>query len=167
MQNELNGMRITDRVLEATHTRWLMKSDLHLRAARPDIEGQESVTWHRESFYGCPASTLNIWMPVINCTPENSVRYVPGSEEIPDERIIVTSESDPTVTRGSDGSKIGLLYEPKQIIGGVDFSTVKTLNVPYGMVAIFSGQLIHGAAINKTSGVRFSIDFRIIPKRTT
>jgi len=164
IQDDLNEMRLADRILEATRTRWLMRSNVHLRAARPNVEGQESVTWHRESFYGCPTNTMNVWMPVLNCTSENSVKYVPGSEQIPDESIVLASENDPSVQKNSDGSKIGLLYEPKHIVGGVDLGLAKTMTVPYGMVAIFSGQLIHGAAVNKTDGVRFSVDFRFLPK---
>jgi len=164
IQDELNETRLADRILEATRTRWLMRSSLHLRAARPNVDGQESVTWHRESFYGCPANTMNVWMPVLNCTEENSIKYVPGSESIPNEMIKVVSEDDPEINKNSDGSKIGLLYAPKTIVDGVDFSQAKTMTVPCGMVAIFSGQTIHGAAVNETDSIRFSIDFRFLPK---
>jgi len=164
IQDDLNETRLADRILEATRTRWLMRSGVHLRAARPNVEGQESVTWHRESFYGCPTNTMNVWMPVLNCTSENSVKYVPGSETIPNERFILSVQKDKDVEKNSDGSKIGLLYEPQSIVSGVDFSLAKTMTVPYGMVAIFSGQLIHGAAVNKTDGIRFSVDFRFLPK---
>lgn len=167
MQDELNARRYADRILKAINITALMRSDLYLRAARPNREEQEAVTWHRESFYGCPKTTLNVWMPILNCTKENSIRYVPGSEEIADEAIQLSQEEDASVPRGSAGHSIGLLYAPKTIIGGVDFSLAKSMYVPEGMVSVFPGELIHGAAQNKSDDIRFSVDFRILAKAFT
>ena len=38
--------------------------------------------------------------------------------------------------------------------------------VPEGCSSVFSGNLIHGAAINYDKKIRFSVDFRIIAKKT-
>ena len=142
----------------------MVQSNLYLRAARPNMAGQEAVDWHRESFYGCQPQAWNIWMPVMNCTPENSIRYVPGSAAIPDENIKLAEGESDGVERFSSGHKIGLLYAPKTIVGGVDFSTAKTFDVKEGEVAVFPSSLIHGAAQNKTDKIRFSIDFRVIAR---
>lgn len=138
----------------------MVQSNLYLRAARP--QPQESVGWHRESFYGCQPQALNVWIPVLNVTPENAIRYVPGSAVIPDERIVTEADDPGAVEKGSNGHKIGLLYAPKRIVGGVDFSTARAFDVPSGSLAVFSSQLIHGAAENRTDHIRFSIDFRVI-----
>ena len=37
--------------------------------------------------------------------------------------------------------------------------------VPYHSSSIFSGNLVHGAAINKSNSIRFSIDFRVISEK--
>ncbi len=142
----------------------MVQSNLYLRATRPVKTGQEAVGWHRESFYGSPPEACNFWMPVANVTPENALRYIPGSERIPDEDIVTASDDDPTVQRGSAGHKIGLLYAPKRIVSGVDFNRIETMKVPYGEVALFPGALIHGAAANDTGKIRFSVDFRYVAK---
>lgn len=143
----------------------LVQSNLYLRATRPLVRGQENVGWHRETFYGCPPETINVWVPVQNCTADNCMHYIPGSESIPDSEIVTVSEEDPTTPRHSKGHKIGLLYAPKRIVSGVDLSTAVPMEVPIGSAAIFSGQVIHGAATNRTKEIRFSVDFRVIAKR--
>lgn len=137
---------------------------LYLRAARPNVEGQESVGWHREEFYGSPRGTLNFWMPVRGVTVGNSIQYIPDSDQIPDEDILIEREPDPVIEKGSAGNEIGLLYAPKHIVGGVDFTKAQPMVVPFGSAAIFSGSLIHGAAVNRGPEIRFSIDFRICPE---
>src|SRR6266516_89388 len=151
----LSGILASDRILVQSH--------LYLRATRPVRGGQESVGWHRESFYGSSVETaVNFWVPILNVTIENTLLYVPDSHLIPDEAIVTKNEEDPTVRRGSAGHRIGLLYSPKRIISGVDFSTQCPFVVLPGEAAIFSGQLIHGAALNRSDKIRFSADLRLI-----
>ncbi len=143
--------------------RIMVQSHLYLRATRPMRGGQESVGWHRESFYGSSVETaVNFWLPILNVTIENTLLYVPDSHLIPDEAIVTENEEDPTVQRGSAAHRIGLLYSPKRIVSGVDFSTHRPFIVLPGEAAIFSGQLIHGSAVNKSDKIRFSADFRLI-----
>jgi ectoine hydroxylase-related dioxygenase (phytanoyl-CoA dioxygenase family) len=142
----------------------LVQSNLYLRAARPVTGGQESVGWHRESFYGCPHEAMNFWMPLLNVTPENTIQYIPGSETIPDDAIVTVGEADATVERGSAGHKIGLLYAPKHITHGVDLASAKPMPCTIGEAVIFPSSLIHGAAVNRTDRIRFSIDFRLMAK---
>ena len=40
----------------------------------------------------------------------------------------------------------------------------KPMVVPYYSSSIFSGNLIHGSALNKSNSIRFSCDFRVIKK---
>lgn len=141
----------------------MVQSNLYLRAARP-CKDHDAVNWHRESFYGCQPEAFNIWMPVLNVIGANSIRYIPGSADIPDEEIITEPVSDGAVEKGSDGHKIGLLYAPKRIIGGVDLPSALHMPVPIGKAAVFKSSLIHGAGWNFTDKVRFSIDFRVIAK---
>jgi phytanoyl-CoA dioxygenase PhyH len=142
----------------------MVQTNLYLRATRPGIRNaQEHIGWHRESFYGPDMSaSVNLWMPVINVTAANALRYVPDSHLIPDDHLEVRQEDDSSVTRFSAGHKIGLLYAPKHIVGGVDFSTQRALVVVPGEVAIFAGNLVHGAAENRSDELRFSVDFRLI-----
>ena len=86
------------------------------------------------------------------------------SNEIPIDEVKVSKETDKYTKRFSSGHSLGFQYSPKKIIGGVDLSKYETLNCKEGHLAIFSGNLVHGAALNNTERIRFSIDFRIINK---
>lgn len=142
----------------------LVQTNLYLRAARPGIQGvQENIGWHRETFYGPDmAASVNLWMPIANVSISNALRYIPDSHLIPDEQIVTRQHDDSSVARFSAGHKIGLLYAPKHIVGGVDLDNHRALVVAPGEAAIFAGNLIHGAAENRSEELRFSVDFRLI-----
>ncbi len=144
--------------------RILVQSNLYLRAVRPVATPiQEQVDWHRESFYGPGMRhAANVWVPVANVTADTALRYIPGSHDIPDEQIVTVTEPDPAVPRLSAGHRIGLLYAPKRIVGGVDLSAGRPLVVQRGEAAIFSAELIHGAGVNRSGDIRVSVDFRAI-----
>ena len=142
----------------------LIQSNLYLRAARPASSSpEESIGWHRESFYGPEmAAAVNVWIPLRGVTARNTIRYIPGSSQIPDEAIKTLAEPSKYTERFSDGHRIGFLYSPKKIVEGVDLSYHRPLPVNTGQAAIFDGSLVHGAAVNHTERIRFSIDFRAI-----
>lgn len=160
LANELREILIS--ILQSTDL--AVQTNLYLRATRPISSGiQEAIGWHRESFYGPNMQhAVNVWIPILNVTPENSLRYIPQSHLIPDENIEIVQKENPNVPRFSDGHKIGLLYAPKTIVRGVDFDRACPLIVPVGAAAIFASSLIHGAATNTTQDIRFSADFRVI-----
>jgi len=144
----------------------LIQRNLCLRATRPQIKNlQEFVGWHRESFYGIGVERcVNFWVPIANVNVENTLRYIPDSHLIPDDRLEIIRVEDASTPKHSSGHKIGLRYAPKNIISGVDFSQARPFQVKVGEAAIFSGALIHGAAENSSNLIRFSMDFRVIAK---
>jgi hypothetical protein len=172
-QNEMNRINGSDLVSKSIlgellqfvdASEVLIQSNLYLRAARPDRLGmEESIGWHRESFYG-PEMTAaaNVWTPLRGVTERNTIRYIPGSSVISDDDIETVAEPSQHTERFSDGHRIGFLYSPKKIVKGVDLSRHQPLPVNIGQTAIFDGSLVHGAAVNQTEGIRFSIDFRAI-----
>lgn len=168
--NEINGSdliatSILDDLLDFLDaSEVLVQSNLYLRAARPErSSGEESIGWHRESFYGPEMSAaVNVWTPLRGVTATNTIRYIPNSSAIPDEDIETLAEPSKYTERFSDGHKIGFLYSPKKIISGVDLESHQPLLVNVGQTAIFDGSLIHGAALNYTESIRFSVDFRAI-----
>lgn len=172
-QDEINRRQLTRRLAEDRRVALarilqtdsiMIQTNLYLRATRPNAsEKQESVGWHRESFYGPDmAASINFWMPIQNVSVENSLRFVPDSHLIPDELIRTVQEDDESVERFSAGHRIGLLYSPKRIVDGVDFTRQQPFVTIPGEVAIFAGALVHGAAANYSQNVRFSTDFRLI-----
>lgn len=145
--------------------RLLIQTNLYLRASRPvTTQTTEAVGWHRETFYGSNMEkAINIWTPLDGVEPENTLRYVPHSQHIADSNILTTKVEDEATKRFSTGHKIGFVYAPKIIVGGVDLNTSIPMNVPMYSSSIFSGNLIHGAAANHAKTIRFSVDFRILP----
>lgn len=146
--------------------KFLIQSNVYLRASRPiNNPSTENIGWHRETFYGSNMEkSVNIWTPLRGLTLENTLRYIPMSHLIKDEEIKVKKISSDTTKRFSLGHKLGFQYAPKKIIGGVKLNRSLPMMVDYGKSAIFSGNLIHGAAVNSADSIRFSIDFRIIKK---
>jgi len=138
-----------------------------LRAARPNISSNsENIGWHRESFYSDLGHLCyNIWTPVLGVNENNTIQYIPESQMINEKDIITENQDDSHTKKFSSGHKIGFLYSPKVIRSGVDLNKNKRLIVPKDCSAVFSGNLIHGAGNNTSSEIRFSLDFRIIPKQ--
>ena len=145
----------------------LFQSNLYLRCSRPlNPSSQESIGFHRESFYGSNMEhSINVWTPVKGVTKENTLLYIPRSQEIPDEKITTQGNEDEYTSKYSDGHKLGFLYKPKEIISGVDLDSKQPLLLDEFNSAIFSGNLIHGAAKNYAARIRYSVDFRIIQKK--
>lgn len=138
----------------------------YLRAVRPSYRRvSEYVDFHRESFFNPDmAHARNVWIPIRDVTEDNTICFVPESQNIADGDI-ETARNDmdsATVKRFSSGHKIGLLYAPVRIVSGVDFTDIRPMLVPQGQMAIFDGNLVHGAGANHTDKIRFSLDFRII-----
>ena len=145
---------------------FLVQSNLYLRAARPGMPRHyENIDWHRESFYGPNLEkSVNIWTPIRGVTSKNSLRYIPRSHTIPDQKIITSNEGSTVTPKYSVGHQLGFNYDPKIIRSGVDLSQAETMIVPEKSSAIFSGNLVHGAAVNLDSKIRLSIDFQVIRK---
>lgn len=146
---------------------FLVQTNLYLRAARPFVaQSTETIDWHRETFYGLNMErSINIWTPVSGVDITNTLQFIPGSQDIPDEDIVVESIQDGVTQRYSTGHKIGFVYAPKKIVSGVDLGLAQPMLVPDGTSSIFPGNLIHGAGANRSKQIRFSVDFRIIPKK--
>tara|TARA_Y100000590_G_C15685607_1_gene1001501 strand:+ start:546 stop:1313 length:768 start_codon:yes stop_codon:yes gene_type:complete len=144
------------------------QSHLYLRATRPAkyIDKQsDSIGWHRERFYGKNGlGAINLWTPILNVNKENTLRFIPKSQKIIQKKIKFKKEKNPYTKKNSAGHKVGLLYAPKTITGGVNLKKSMPMMVPYYQSAIFNGDLIHGSAINNSKKIRFSVDMRIMPK---
>jgi len=144
--------------------KFLIQTNLYLRATKPSDNNIDSVGWHRETFYGPNMEkSINIWTPIMGVNIKNTLRFIPESQNIPESKILTLQEKDPVTKKGFTGNAIGFLYAPKKIIGGVNLNNSIAMDVPLYHSAIFPGLLIHGSAINLSSNIRFSLDFRILP----
>lgn len=148
----------------------LIQSFSYLRVTRPVSENtphsMEAIPFHRESFYGKNLNKVfNIWTPIFGKNTSRTMLYVPNSQLIPDNKIKVIKEIDPYTKKKSSGHKLGFLYQPKQIISGVNLNLAKPMKVGFGYSSIFSGNLIHGPKPNVGKDLRISVDFKIIKKK--
>lgn len=147
----------------------LIQSFLYLRSTRPVSKNtphkMETIPFHRESFYGdIQKKVYNVWTPIYGELTPKALMYIPESQKIPDEDIKTESEIDEFTKKNSFGHKLGFLYQPKNIVDGVDLNKVKTMETKFYNSALFSGNLIHGPCQNTSSQLRVSIDFKIIKK---
>lgn len=146
---------------------FLVQSNLYLRASRPKKpQSSESVGWHRESFYGSNMEkSVNIWTPLKGVSKKNTLRFIPKSHKIKDNQIKTLKISSKDTKKFSNGHKLGFVYSPKIIKRGVDLANSQPMIVKQNQSAIFSGNLIHGSALNLSNKIRFSLDFRVIRKK--
>ena len=148
----------------------LIQSFLYLRSTRPISKNtphkMESIPFRRESFYGeIQKKVYNVWTPLYGELTPKALMYIPESQNIPDEDIKTESEIDEFTKKNSYGHKLGFLYQPKNIIEGVDLNKVETMETNFYNSAVFSGNLIHGPCQNTSTQLRVSIDFKIIRKK--
>tara|TARA_Y100000748_G_scaffold302422_1_gene304629 strand:+ start:19142 stop:19936 length:795 start_codon:yes stop_codon:yes gene_type:complete len=146
---------------------FFIQTNTYLRAARPLTVNPEieAIGWHRETFYGPNMEkSYNIWTPILNVSDENTLRFIPKSQLIPDNKIKTSQHDEETTPKGSASHKIGYQYSPKKIVSGVDLNHSEKMIVPNNCSSIFPGNLIHGAGTNLDRKIRFSTDFRILPK---
>ena len=162
--------KICDRCIQAIKNyikedKFFIQTNLYLRATRPTSDQEtESISWHRETFYGPNMEKcVNIWTPILGVNEKNTLRYIPNSQDIPESDILLNQINDKATIKDSTGNKIGFLYSPKIIVGGVDLNKATAMIVPNFNSALFPGLLVHGSAQNFSQNIRFSVDFRILP----
>lgn len=180
-QRDINAENIQDRIYHHERSVFhrvigphlMRESVCFLRAVRPSRKQypstSEAVGLHRETMYSDTptdlANCINMWFPIRGVTPSSSLKYIPNSHLVPDEDLQVQSDLEaPRVKKHSTGHKLGFLYAPKKIVGGVDLENLQTFNVAYGEYVLFSALLVHGAAANLGSQIRFSLSMAIVPQ---
>jgi ectoine hydroxylase-related dioxygenase (phytanoyl-CoA dioxygenase family) len=179
-QKKMNNLNVQRRFLESESSKIQKiiryddisyQSICYLRAVRPEklSATSEAPDFHRETFYSdSPETTrhmLNIWIPIKNVNNANTLKYIPGSQNIPDDQIHSKHENTlPRVKKFSDAHKLGFFWAPKEIVGGVDLDKAKPAKFSNSMgeYLAFSSMTIHGGAFNKTDKIRFVVGFGLI-----
>jgi hypothetical protein len=147
-----------------------ISSFFHLRAVKKSEKKNNFVGLHRETFYSDYKYTkhqINVSVPILNYNKENSMKVISGSHKIPDKnfKLEKLSSVESGVEKGSIKHKLGLPYNPKIIISGINPNKARRINCQPGKIIIFSAMLIHGGGINFSSKPRYSIDFAFIKKK--
>ena len=152
---------------------FLMSSFVSYLATRPSNlkktihADHEFVDFHRENFYtdhGYANHQINVWVPIFDVKFRQNFKYVPKSQFIPDEKIIVKREENKFIKKHSSAHKCGLNYAPKRIIKGVNLKKAVRFKVPKHKFLILDANLIHGGGINLTNKIRFALSFSLIQK---
>jgi hypothetical protein len=179
-QRDINSENIQDRIYQHERPvfdyeigpRLMRESVCFLRAVRPSkkVTGKsEAVGLHRETMYSdAPheiSHCVNMWFPIRGVDQSSSLKYVPNSHLVPDADLqIEIDDESPRVKKHSIGHKLGFLYAPKRIVGGVDLNNLQTFKISYGEYVLFSAMLVHGAAANHGNEIRFSLSMAIVPQ---
>ena len=146
-------------------------SFFHLRAVKKSSQKINNfVGMHRETFYSEHNYTkhqINVSVPILNYSKKNSMKVVEGTHKVPDKKIKIKKINSHLsgIEKGSVKHKLGLPYNPKIIISGVNCSKAKRINCQPGKIIVFSAMLIHGGGSNNTKNPRYSIDFALIKKK--
>ena len=146
-------------------------SFIHLRSVKKTNKNSKKnfIGLHRETFYSDFNYTkyqINVTIPLLNYFPQNSMRVIEKSHKVPDYKIKtkkLTSEES-GIKRFSLAHKLGMPYNPKIILSGINLDKSKRVNLKTNQFMIFSGQLIHGNGNNFRDKIRLSIDFGLIKK---
>jgi len=145
-----------------------ISSVVYLRGVRPNLKKKvEFIDYHRESLYNDYAyinKQINLHFPIKNYNNKTAMKYFEKSHTIPDS-FFKTEKLDSEksgIERFSTSHKLGLPYNPKKIIGGLNPEKSKRCPVKFGEVFAFTSKLIHGGGINNYSKTRYSIDFGIL-----
>ena len=179
-QNELNQLNLQKRFYESEKDLFnilvpddelLVESVIFLRVVLPSKFDDEinAVDFHRETFYSNDSHTpyvFNTWIPIMNVNDLNTLKYIPRSHTIPDEKIITDIDTNypSSVKKFSSGHKMGFFWEQKRIISGVELDKAELMHYEPYEYSLFSSMLIHGDAINNSNKIRFVLGFGLVPK---
>jgi len=130
-QNELNQLNLQRRFYESEKDLFnvlvpddelLVESVIFLRVVLPKNFDDEinAVDYHRETFYANGSHwpyVFNTWIPIMNVTDLNTLKYIPRSHTIPDEKLITeVDENYPSsVKKFSSGHKMGFFGSNKEL----------------------------------------------------
>jgi hypothetical protein len=147
-----------------------ISSFFHLRAVRSEKKKNNFVGLHRETFYNEHKYTkhqINISVPLLNYHKKNSMKIISGSHKILEKELKIKkiNSEESGIKKGSTKHKLGLPYNPKLIVSGINPKKARRVDCQPGKIIVFSAMLIHGGGDNLSSIPRYSIDFALIKKK--
>jgi len=149
----------------------MITSFIHLRAVKKiKSKIKNYIGFHRETFYSNFDYTkhqINISIPLLNYSSNNSIKFISGSHKIPDNKIktLKLNSRKSKVYKNSTKHKLGFAYNPKIITEGINLKKGKRARVKLGQMIVFKATTIHGDGKNNTNKIRYSLDFGLIKKK--
>lgn len=150
------------------YNKFAIQHYFYFRAVKPSKYSKEiikPVNYHRETFQGPKffKNCINLWIPLKNCSKLNSLNYYPQSHKLKLNKDFKYREKITKVKKYSSAHKNGSLYKEKILTFNKKIKTKKLFRK--NNMILFSGELIHGNAINKSKKVRMSLDIRFMLKK--
>ncbi|PKA83622.1 phytanoyl-CoA dioxygenase PhyH [Ulvibacter sp. MAR_2010_11] len=136
----------------------LQKSHIQIRINRPsslDINPP-----HRDGYLSYWEDVVNVWIPIEGCNENTSLPVLPGSHLIPENEILRTESKGATI----NGNTYYVPCVLKTKAGNLEMIRP---NPKQGEALLFSPFLIHGAAVNRSTATRVSIELRFPKIKTT
>lgn len=96
------------------------------------------------------AARWRVWLPLMGCTPRNSLQFIPGSQN---EHFPATSRDTPLGPRPSVSEEWQLANDHRFVCPFTEFE---------GQCVLFSDKVIHRGPINTEDELRISADFTIV-----
>lgn len=133
----------------------------YLRILRPD-QPQDSIDYHRDTFYGCSPFELSVFVPFVDLRDSAAaLKLISGSHIMPESDFPYKQVPSKTVARGSIKHQLGFLYAPKIMEGDID-NRARPVLLEIGQALIFSLSIVHGQKVNRSQITRFSSDIRVV-----
>ncbi|MCB9742156.1 MAG: hypothetical protein H6741_18320 [Alphaproteobacteria bacterium] len=162
--------------LRALLRRWVGEAGLEpARVDRLRLRAVSSGGWrapgaapawarHRDTWYANPPTQLNLWMPLHDVSPVDSLRFMPeafGRAVDNDSERFVLGDF---LARGGFGSTAGVPGVFPQATGPEAEAEGLGLSLPAGALVVFSAAQLHGPPRQETGLTRFSVDLRVVPE---
>ena len=145
------------------NSKFYIQPYFYFRAIKPTTnKNPPPVNFHRESFFGPDfyKHLLNLWIPIKNYELNNSMYYFPSSHLFKRFKDFDFVEKKTTIKKKSYAHKSGFSYKDKIITFKKKINPKRLYKKNH--LIFFSGETLHGNAINRTKKIRMSLDMRFI-----
>lgn len=126
------------------------------------LEARPAFSIHRDTWYANPQNQINVWIPLHDVVPENSIVFYPDYFNKPIKNNSSLFDYDTWIKsvgfQKQDGSTNNFYPEALEI---PDENGKKSCTLDYGEYLVFSGAHLHQGVANCGKISRLSIDFRI------
>lgn len=145
------------------NSKFYIQPYFYFRAIKPTTnKNPPPVNFHRESFFGPDfyKHLLNLWIPIKNYELNNSMYYYPSSHLFERFKDFDFVEKKTSIKKKSYAHKSGFSYKDKIITFKKKINPKRLYKKNH--LIFFSGETLHGNAINRTKKIRMSLDMRFI-----
>lgn len=116
---------------------------------------------HRDCWYANPQSQINLWLPLHDVDATNSFGFYPELFERPVENDSELFDYGQFKDEGGFQSPVATLVHPRWLAPQQP-EPPYAVELKYGQFILFAASHLHRSLPNHSSGVRFSLDMRLV-----